>query len=52
MDKDHTDGAQGNSAWLGIAIWQEDHIRSTVVPSEIENLPRLQPESVSSSVER
>ncbi|MCY4132727.1 MAG: hypothetical protein OXF39_08835 [Nitrospira sp.] len=51
MDKDHTDGAQGNGAWLGIAIGQEDRIRSTAVPSEIEDLPRLQSESASSLVE-
>lgn len=51
MDKDHADGAQGHSAWLGIAIWQEARIRSTVVPSEIEDLPRLQSESASSLVE-
>lgn len=50
MDKDHTGGTQGNDAWLGIAIGQEDRIRSTVVPSEIEDLPRLQPESASSLV--
>ena len=48
--KDRTVGAQGNGAWLGLAIGQVGRISSNAGPSEIEDLPRPQPGRVSSIV--